>query len=228
MSVRFFSRFFLFNSSRSMSRLGGEGVLLAPNCAVLLMVLLASPAAGTAAERSAAISALSEAHPIHVFYYAWFGAPGFYDGGKSSYREWDHDVLPHWDEREKGKHSSGSLHEPPEDIASAFYPSRGLYSSLDTEVVTRQMQEIADSGIEVVVFSWWRNMTHLDIQGRQGLFPGTDGAALPVLDGAAAAGIKVCFHLEPYNGRTVLSIRDDIEFLIDKYRAHPGRDCICV
>ena len=190
---------------------------------LLVVVALALPAAA-AADHSSAIAALSEAFPVHVFYYAWFGAPGFYDGGKSSYREWDHDVLPHWDEREKGKHSSGSLHEPPEDIASAFYPARGLYSSLDAEVVRLQMQEIAESGIQVVVFSWWRNMTHSDIQGRQGLFPGTDGAALPVLEGAAAAGIKVCFHLEPYNGRTVSNVRDDIEFLLHKYRAHPGRD----
>jgi glycoprotein endo-alpha-1,2-mannosidase len=186
--------------------------------ALLVLTVPVRAQGGTAS----ALAALSAAHPVHIFYYAWFGAPGFYDGGPSSYREWDHDVLAHWDEREKGKHSSGNLHEPPEDIASAFYPSRGLYSSLDAEVVQDQMQEIAEAGVDVVIFSWWRNMTHSDIQGRRGLFPGTDGAALAALDGAAAAGVKVCFHLEPYNGRTVANVRDDIEFLLTKYRAHPG------
>lgn len=144
---------------------------------------------------------LFEAYPVHIFYYAWFGAPGFFDGSMSAYREWDHDVLPHWDERESGKHSSGSLHEPPEDIAAAFYPARGLYSSLDRNTAKSQMKEIAEASVDVVIFSWWRNMTHSDVQGRKGLFAGTDGATLVALDGAAEAGIKVCFHLEPYNGR---------------------------
>ena len=154
-----------------------------------------------AAHRAAAVHALSETFPVQIFYYAWFGAPGWYDGAPTAYREWDHEVLPHWDEREAGKHSSGPLHKPPEDIAAAFYPARGLYSSLDRETQRRQMQEIADSKVDVVIFSWWRNMTHSDVQGRKGLFPGTDGAAMGALDGALAAGIKICFHLEPYNGR---------------------------
>ena len=164
-----------------------------------LRVVASAPLAG--ADRTAAVHALSETFPVHIFYYAWFGAPGYYDGGPTAYREWDHEVLPHWDEREAGKHSSGALHQPPEDIAAAFFPARGLYSSLDRETQRRQMQEIADSKVDVVVFSWWRNMSHLDVQGRKGIFPGTDGAAMGALDGALAAGIKICFHLEPYNGR---------------------------
>ncbi len=38
-------------------------------------------------------------------------------------------MLPHWDEKEKQNHESGSLLAPPQDIASVFYPQRGLYSS---------------------------------------------------------------------------------------------------
>jgi hypothetical protein len=173
-------------------------------CALATMfVVSSSPLAGASSvrDRTAAVNALSETFPVHIFYYAWFGAPGYYDGGPTRYREWDHEVLPHWDEREAGKHSSGALHQPPEDIAAAFFPARGLYSSLDRETQRRQMQEIADSKVDVVVFSWWRNMSHSDVQGRKGLFPGTDGAAMGALDGALAAGIKICFHLEPYNGR---------------------------
>lgn len=173
-------------------------------------------------DRHLAIDVLSEGFPVHIFYYAWWGAPGFYDAGKSAYREWDHDVLPHWDEREGAKYSSGSLHEPPEDIASAFYPSRGIYSSLDGKVVRLQMKDIADHGISVVIFSWWRNMTHSDVQGRKGLFPGTDGAASHALDGAQEAGIKICFHLEPYNGRTIANVREDIALIFEKYGSHPA------
>ena len=198
--------------------INGTRVLL--STLLLGVALAASPPADSRV--ADAISALSEAFPVHIFYYAWFGAPGFYDGGSSTYREWDHDVLQHWDERESGKHSSGTLHEPPEDIAAAFYPSRGLYSSLDTTVAAQQMQEIADARVNVVVFSWWRNMTHSDIQGRKGLFPGTDGAVRAALDGAQRAGIKVCFHLEPYNGRTVANVRDDVSFLLAAYGAHPA------
>ena len=175
--------------------------------------------------RVAALTALSEDFPVHIFYYAWFGAPGIYDGSATSHREWDHDVLAHWDERQQGHHSSGKLHEPPEDIASVFYPSRGLYSSLDRKVVNEQMIEIAHARVDVVVFSWWRNGTHADVQGRKGPFPGTDGAVLPVLDGAAAAGIKVCFHLEPYSGRTIVNVRDDGKCRVRSRACHP-RGCL--
>ena len=131
-------------------------------------------------------------------------------------------MLAHWDERERGKHSSGSLHQPPEDIASAFYPARGLYSSLDSNVVGEQMADIARARVDVVVFSWWRNGTHSDIQGRRGLFAGTDGAVQHTLDSAVAAGIHVCFHLEPYNGRKIEDVRDDVAFLLYEYGEHPA------
>lgn len=65
---------------------------------------------------------------VHIFFYAWFATPD-HDGEATGWREWGKEVLSHWDEKEKAKHESGKLLSPPEDVASVFYPDRGLYSS---------------------------------------------------------------------------------------------------
>ncbi|HEU5003014.1 MAG TPA: hypothetical protein VFW71_09575 [Actinomycetota bacterium] len=101
----------------------------------------------------------------------------------------------HWDE---GGHS------PPTDIGSTFYPTRGAYSSTDTAVIDAQMAEIAAAGINQIVFSWWGQGTYID----QALT-----ATLPI---AAAHGIDVAIHLEPYVGRTASSVTSDIPYLMAK------------
>ena len=41
------------------------------------------------------------------------------------------------------------------DVASSFYPARGLYSSSNRTIVHAQMEEIAAAGVQEVVSSWW-------------------------------------------------------------------------
>ena len=53
------------------------------------------------------------------------------------------------------QHWSQHGHAPPDDIASSYYPARGLYSSSDRLVVGAQMGEIRDAGIDEIVVSWW-------------------------------------------------------------------------
>jgi hypothetical protein len=92
-------------------------------------------------------------------------------------------------------------HVPPNDIASNYYPASGLYSSADPTVLDRQMQEIADAGITDVITSWW---------GRGSL----EDRRLPlVLAAARKHGLAVAVHLEPYGGRTLDSIAQDIAYL---------------
>jgi len=40
------------------------------------------------------------------------------------------------------------------------------------------------------------------------------------LDIAREYGIKVCFHIEPYRGRTPLSVRSDIAYILGRYGKH--------
>src|SRR5215216_3017266 len=69
-----------------------------------------------------------------IFYYPWYGNPS-HDG-----------AYEHWQQ-------NGA--RPPERIASAYFPARGVYSSGDRALVGAQMREIAATGVDQVVVSWW-------------------------------------------------------------------------
>jgi hypothetical protein len=106
---------------------------------------------------------------VAIFYYAWYGTPEL-DG------EW-----LHWGQGRQA---------PPTLIGSAFYPSRGVYSSSDARVVRAQMREIARTGVDTVIVSWWG--------------PGSfeDRRLRPVATAARAVGLEVALHVEPWQGRT--------------------------
>src|SRR5438552_7621101 len=125
---------------------------------LLLGLILASLCVPAVAQADARVSA---------FYYPWYettGHDGFYQ---------------HWSQRG---------HVPPDDIASAYYPARGLYSSSDRLVVGEQMDEIRSAGIDEIAVSWWG-------QGS------AEDARLPlILAEARADRLAVAVHLEPYAG----------------------------
>jgi glycoprotein endo-alpha-1,2-mannosidase len=122
------------------------------------------------------------AAPVRVtaFYYPWYGTSG-QDG-----------LYQHW---------SQDGHAPPNDIASSYYPARGLYSSSDKSVVASQMSEIKDAGIDEIAVSWW------------GRGSAEDNRLPLVLDEARAAGVAVAAHIEPYGGRSVQSMVADVTYL---------------
>jgi hypothetical protein len=117
---------------------------------------------------------------VTAFYYPWYGT-AWQDG---QYQHWGQDG-----------------HAPPNDIASSYYPARGLYSSSDKIVVGQQMQEIHDAGIDEIAVSWWGRGSPEDQR-------------LPlVLQQAKGAGVAVAAHIEPYPGRSVDSIVADVAYL---------------
>jgi hypothetical protein len=145
---------------------------------LLLAVALVAPAAAAARDVDPAVPVTSGS--VAIFYYPWFATP-----------QRDGRYL-HWQQ-------GGSL--PPQDLASSFFPSRGIYSSGDVLVVDAQMREIAAAGVGVVITSWW---------GRGSV----EDTRLPlVLEAADRHGLEVAAHLEPYAGRTVASTGADIEYL---------------
>jgi glycoprotein endo-alpha-1,2-mannosidase len=118
--------------------------------------------------------------PIAIFYYPWYSTPAMDSG-------WAH-WLP-----------TVSLGGP--EIASNYYPARGLYSSSDPRVVGAQMREIAAAGIHEVVSSWWG-------------WGSAEDQRLPlVVRAAGAAGLVVAVHIEPYPGRTIQTVEADIAHL---------------
>ncbi|MGE5273316.1 MAG: alpha-mannosidase [Verrucomicrobiota bacterium] len=127
-----------------------------------------------------AFAGAAQAAPrISIFYYPWYGNPAK-DGG------WEHWILP-----------GGTA----ADIASSFYPARGLYSSSNPAVVRAQMREIAAAGVQEVVSSWWGWGSAEDVR-------------LPlIVKEANAAGLSVAVHLEPYPGRSITTVEADIDHL---------------
>uniref|UniRef100_A0A452HRA7 Glycoprotein endo-alpha-1,2-mannosidase n=1 Tax=Gopherus agassizii TaxID=38772 RepID=A0A452HRA7_9SAUR len=79
---------------------------------------------------------------FHVFYYSWFGNPQ-YDG---KYIHWNHPLVPHWDSKIANNYPKGR-HNPPDDIASSFYPELGTYSSKDPSVIEAHMQQMRSSSV---------------------------------------------------------------------------------
>jgi hypothetical protein len=136
-----------------------------------LVLLLAMPGSAVAAPAPARSA---------IFFYPWYSNPrhdGRYD---------------HW--------AQGG-HAPPFDIASAFFPMRGPYSSDDPHVLGAQMKDIADSGVDEVVSSWWGRGSQEDER-------------LPaVMRAAKRRGLEVALQLEPYPGRTIDSIAADLVYI---------------
>jgi len=138
---------------------------------------------------------------VIAFYYPWYCNPehdGFYRG---------------WSGHEDKKDGKGRSYPGGEIIASRFYPLRGCSSSFDEADLAAHMKQLRRARVGVICSSWW------------GVDSLTDKAAAVLLDAAAAAGIKVCFHIEPFNGRTgrnAKNTREAIVYLIDRYGDHEG------
>jgi glycoprotein endo-alpha-1,2-mannosidase len=113
---------------------------------------------------------------VAVFYYPWYSTPTR-DGSWA-----------HWYVERDGNAV----------LSTAYYPSRGLYSSSNPRVVAAQMRDIAGAGIDTVVVSWWGSES-------------PEASRLPlVAEAARRVGLAVAIHLEPYRGRSPASAAADI------------------
>jgi glycoprotein endo-alpha-1,2-mannosidase len=128
------------------------------------------------------------------------------DGAHIFYYNW-YGAPPH--QREYVHWPQGG-HRPPDAIGANYCPLLGPYSSSDPDVLKRHMQWIRQAGVGVLTLSWW---------GRDSY---EDRGAHAVLDAAAAAGLKVNFHLEPYDGSTPDRFADDVAYILTRYGRHPA------
>lgn len=104
-----------------------------------------------------------------IFFYPWYGTPAR-DGA------WQH-----WQQHDNA---------PPSQVASGWFPQRGPYSSSDPVVLAAQMREIAASGVQTVIVSWWGPDS-------------VEAGRLPaVIRAARRVGLRVALHVEPFAGRT--------------------------
>jgi glycoprotein endo-alpha-1,2-mannosidase len=114
------------------------------------------------------------------------------------------DVDAYWD------HWGETNFHPPLDIASDFYPALGPYSIADPAIVAQHFAWLREAGVDIIVSSWWGQRSRED-------------QAVPLLlDIAERYGIKVAFHIEPYDGRTGARLVNDINYLYSHYGDHPA------
>ena len=148
---------------------------------------------------------------VHAFYYPWYGNVET-DG---TYIHWNHPYIKHWQKDIADKYQQGT-HHPPNDIGASFYPLLGPYSSRNMLTISKHMEYLTTAGIGVIVVSWlpWKQA---DPNGRP-----IDSVLPMILDTAVKYRIKVALHFEPYQNRSVVSVRKDIEYIVMKYAEHPA------
>jgi glycoprotein endo-alpha-1,2-mannosidase len=119
-----------------------------------------------------------------IFFYPWWGTPK--QDGK----------YLHWNQ---------GHHLPPADLATTFYPARGVYSSADRRVLRGQLKEIRAAGIDEIVSSWWGWGSPEDVR-----LPG-------VIREAKAQKLDVAVQVEPYEKwlRTASVLEADLGHLRD-------------
>ena len=147
---------------------------------------------------------------VYAFYYAWYQSPAV-DG---RWAHWNHEHLPHWDAGVRRRYPKFA-HDPDQgDVGASFFPRLGPYSSRDPAVVADHMRQLAAARVGVVVVSWYPPGKQ-DPNG-----PEVDGVVRGLLDAAAAAGLEVCLHLEPWEGRSAKDVLGDVAYAIGAYGAH--------
>jgi glycoprotein endo-alpha-1,2-mannosidase len=145
--------------------------------AAIVAAVLAFPAAAGPRSNGA------DGGPVAIFYYPWYSTP--VRDGRWAHWYVDRDGTP--------------------VLSTAYFPSRGLYSSSNVKTVAAQMREIAFAGVDTVVVSWWGFGSPED--DRLGL----------VAQAAARQGLAVAIHIEPYRDRTPTRAVADIVRLHEEY-----------
>ena len=149
---------------------------------------------------------------VHAFFYLWYGNPQT-DG---RYLHWDHEVLPHWTKATRDRYPHGHKHNVEAgEIHSPFFPARGTYSSNDAATLDDQMRELKRAGIGTVILSWWGQASREGTSDTQGVQ--TDHTIANVIAAVERAGDMFWgVHMEPYPGRTADTVREDVQYLIER------------
>ena len=161
--------------------------------------------------KTASLKKPKPCYNVHIFYYPWYGNPKF----DKDYIHWNHQYIPHWSP-EIAKIYPRGAHKPPDDIASNFYPKLGPYSSNSSKVIRNHMQQLSFAGVGVIAVSYYPpGLADDNGDDWKSIYP-------KLLKAADIYKIKVTFHIEPYNGRSEVTVQNDIENIIDTYSKYPA------
>jgi actin-like ATPase involved in cell morphogenesis len=100
--------------------------------------------------------------------------------------------------------------QPPEDVASDYYPELGPYSSNDPGLLDQHLVWIERTGADLLAVTW------------QGAEFGDDALIGGMLEAAHRAGVAVIPLIEAYPDRSPESVIRDLDHLRDRWGDHPA------
>lgn len=139
-------------------------------------------------------------YKAHTFYYNWYGNPEI-DG---KYYHWNHNIIPHSSDTTWNNASNFSGKG---DIGANYYPELGTYSSNDLELIKKHMHMIQQSGIGVLVVTWWGKGSY------------EDKSIKTYLDIAEDYNLKIALHIEPFY-KTAKEFKKQLDYLMAQYGDH--------
>jgi hypothetical protein len=111
------------------------------------------------------------------------------------------------------RHWDGSGRTPPYDMSATSVPELGPYDSGNARVIEQHARWIAESGAGAIHLSWWGRGNYED-------------RLVPlVMDVMRDHGLKVTFHLEPYDDKRGDAYASDIQYLVTEYGDKRHWDC---
>lgn len=136
------------------------------------------------------------------FYYNWYGNTET-DGENL---HWKHGIAPTPGQDEDAGYIPGTT----DNIACNFYPELGLYSSNSRETIKKHMDMHVRAKAGVLSVTWWGEADYKN-------------PSVPIiLDEAEKAGLKICFHIEPYPNRNAETFLQNIKYIVDNFGRHPA------
>ncbi|HJS74949.1 MAG TPA: hypothetical protein VJ921_11735, partial [Vicinamibacteria bacterium] len=121
-----------------------------------------------------------------------------------------------WYGRDPWRHWNEVGRQPPDDLATEYFPFLGAYDSRSRAVLERQARWIAESGVGSIAISWWGPESFEDLLVRD------------VMDVMKDHGIAVTFGLEPYAFDRGYRFASDVLYLLTKYGERRGWDAFLI
>ncbi|MFM2155410.1 MAG: glycoprotein endo-alpha,2-mannosidase [Bacteroidota bacterium] len=130
------------------------------------------------------------------FYYNWYGSKSI---DNENYH-WKHPVMP-----ENDKDTTSKLFLGNGDIGANYYPELGEYSSADSLVIKKHMQQMAAAGFSIVAVTWLGESDY------------TYKSLPAIFKYAAQSNLKICFQIEPCVRKTAMMTVEQMIFLINQF-----------
>ena len=109
-------------------------------------------------------------------------------------------------------------YEAPLNISSKLYPKKGLYSTHDKTILSLQMQELVDVGINAIIVQWKGFNRSSIYNDETPLFP--EESISMILEAAIPYNIQVGVLLQSYEWRSNSSIASDLEYVLKNWSSH--------